>query len=271
MLASTLARADSQTHTISSSAPSACAASWAPSSTRWGSVCISVRSFRLAGSPSAALTTTTARLREAATARSFVAVGKPAPPCPRRPARSSCSIRGDSDRRPRRRARGGRRAVDGEVLVEAHRAIGGDARQQSRQRAGRLRGRGLGGRVQHEGLFAHSPLPCEALDALEWCSSEDGVPGASRPFRSERSAGHPDRQEQRERAGAPERGAAPTEVLRPAVGHARDHRREHGQQAERRSAPAAMCSFTSLPVPKPCSSAIGQLAYVSQWIARQLA
>ncbi len=30
-------------------------------------------------------------------------------------------------------------------------------------------------------------------------------------------------------------------------------------------------ALTSLPVPKPCSSAIGQLAYVSQWIARQLA
>ena len=77
--------------TMTSRAPTASAASTAPSSTRCGRMRIRSASLCEAGSPSAALTTTTGR-RRPATARILRAVGKPAPPWPVRPARSTASI-----------------------------------------------------------------------------------------------------------------------------------------------------------------------------------
>ena len=78
---------------IAVSAPTARAATAAPSSTRWGSSVSKRRSLPLAGSPSVPLPTTNRGPRRAATARIFLATGKPAPPRPRRPARSISSIR----------------------------------------------------------------------------------------------------------------------------------------------------------------------------------
>src|ERR1700746_334920 len=76
-----------------SGAPTASAARRAPSITRWGRVAISVRSFRLSGSPSAPLASTTARpCARSATARHLRATGNPAPPRPSRLAASSPAI-----------------------------------------------------------------------------------------------------------------------------------------------------------------------------------
>ena len=69
--------------------PSARARISAPSSTRCGACRSSAASLPLAGSPSAALTTTTGRRRLAATARTLRATGKPAPPRPRSDADSA--------------------------------------------------------------------------------------------------------------------------------------------------------------------------------------
>ena len=182
------------------------AASWAPSSTRWGSVCINVRSFRLAGSPSAALTTTIARPRESATARSLVAVGKPAPPCPRSPAWAICSISGDSPRPPAAARGGGDVAVDGQVLVEAHRARA--AGMPASSRGSVACGQGSPARLQRrarrpEGL-PRSSAGSRARRARARVPEQRGRGArAPRPFRPERSAGQPQQQEQRERPPAP--------------------------------------------------------------------
>jgi hypothetical protein len=64
-----------------------------------------------------------------------------------------------------------------------------------------------------------------------------------RPFRAERAGGQPQQQEQREGTGAAERRAAPAGVLAQAMLSASSH-----------------ALAASLPVPKPCSNAIGQLA-----------
>src|SRR5271166_1734077 len=89
------------THRIARSAPTACAAATIPSRTRWGFRVSSTRSLVLTGSPSDPLATTTGRRRpEPAgrrTAAILRAVGKPAPPLPRNPAR-----------RPRTRGRPGK-------------------------------------------------------------------------------------------------------------------------------------------------------------------
>ncbi len=92
---------------------------------------------------------------------------------------------------------------------------------------------------------------------------------APRPFVPERTTGQPQ-----------QAGPARRPRRRPAQGPAA--RRSAGQPGSTRARTAAstrarqpMLSasiqvlFTSLPVPKPCSSAIGQLAYASQWTARQ--
>ena len=84
-------RSEAFTTTIASSAPTARAATTAPSITRCGAWARSTRSLRLAGSPSAPLPTTIARRRRPATARSFMAVETCAPPRPRRPLRSTAS------------------------------------------------------------------------------------------------------------------------------------------------------------------------------------
>ena len=69
------------TWTSTRDAPSVDAATAAPSSTRWGRWWMRNRSFRLAGSPSAPLATTTGRLPRAdCTDRHFVATGNQAPP-----------------------------------------------------------------------------------------------------------------------------------------------------------------------------------------------
>ena len=104
--------------TITSEAPTAPAASTAPSSTRWGSRPSSSRSFALAGSVSEPLTTTGPTRRRPATARSLRAVGKSAPPRPRRPLRSTSSISwwGGMSRQ---------RAVDPGVGGQRHRAPAG--------------------------------------------------------------------------------------------------------------------------------------------------
>ena len=73
---------------IAVSAPTARAATAAPSSTRWGNSVSRSRSLPLAGSPSVPLPTTTRGPRRATTARIFLATGKAAPPRPRRPDRS---------------------------------------------------------------------------------------------------------------------------------------------------------------------------------------
>src|ERR1700722_4041106 len=71
---------------------SAAAASDAPSSTRWGSFVRRKASFRLAGSPSGPLATTTGRrTRPPLTARHLAPTGNQAPPWPRRPLASSSS------------------------------------------------------------------------------------------------------------------------------------------------------------------------------------
>lgn len=72
------------TATTTSREPSALAASRAPSSTRCGARVSRVLSFRLAGSPSAAFTSTTVSPSRADTARSLRANGNAAPTRPRR-------------------------------------------------------------------------------------------------------------------------------------------------------------------------------------------
>src|SRR5207244_392980 len=67
-------------------APTARAASSAPSITRCGRAAISERSLRLNGSPSAPFASTTAPpAARSATARHLRPTGKPAPPLPKRP------------------------------------------------------------------------------------------------------------------------------------------------------------------------------------------
>ena len=116
---------------ITSSAPTARAASAAPSSTRWGSSRSSSASFALSGSLSQPLATTIARPRAA---RDRVHLRAPSGRRRRRgragPTRSTASI---SARRVER-ARRGQRAVHLEVAVERrHRAVGAAA-QQARER-----------------------------------------------------------------------------------------------------------------------------------------
>ncbi len=79
------------THTRTSVAPMARAASSAPSSTRCGDDASRKRSLALAGSPSVPLTTTMGSPGTSSAARSLCTVGKPAPPRPRRPAASTSS------------------------------------------------------------------------------------------------------------------------------------------------------------------------------------
>src|SRR5207253_3172892 len=75
--ASSPSRSARETATIASRAPTACAAATAPSSTRCGKYRTRTLSLPLMGSPSVPFATTTGRPRRAATARSFLAAGKP--------------------------------------------------------------------------------------------------------------------------------------------------------------------------------------------------
>ena len=72
-------------------ASSVAAASDAPSSTRWGECVSRNPSFRLAGSLSDPLPTTTGRRDPSRTPRHFFPTGNQAPPWPRRPLESSSS------------------------------------------------------------------------------------------------------------------------------------------------------------------------------------
>ena len=73
-------------------APTAIAAMASPSTMRYGSRRINVRSLNVAGSPSAALTTTyTVPLPASRTDAHFRAVGKPLPPRPRKPLSATSS------------------------------------------------------------------------------------------------------------------------------------------------------------------------------------
>ena len=237
-------------------APPSCA----PSRTRWGSVCISVRSFRLAGSPSAAFTTTIARRARRRPRAASWPWGSP-----RRRAHAGRRARSARSRATPIGARDGgletgSLAVYGEVPVEAHRAIARDALEQARQRPGDCAGTcSTGGSiVSVSSLIRRSPCP-NRRGMSSVMQQRDGRAGTSRPVRSERATGQPDQQEQRESTGAAQCGSAASQVLGPAVEHAHDHRCEHRQQARdaKRQQPRAV---TSLPVPKPCSNAIGQLA-----------
>jgi hypothetical protein len=89
---STISRTAWWTTTTARPAPTISAASTAPSRTRCGSRASRTLSFALAGSPSVPLAITTARRRPAATAASFRAVGKLAPPRPVSPARATSVI-----------------------------------------------------------------------------------------------------------------------------------------------------------------------------------
>ena len=123
--------AASEIATTAVRAPRAAAASTAPSSTRWGLCRSSALSFTLAGSPSAAFTTTIGRPGCAATAASFVPVGNPAPPRPRSPLASTSAIRS--------LARRGRPET-AQVRVERDGAIVGvQLEEQPRQPAGNRR------------------------------------------------------------------------------------------------------------------------------------
>ena len=172
------------------------------------------------------------RPRAPATARSFVAVGKPAPPRPRRPARSIRPISGDSPappaparraggvrgrpcarRGPSRRGRGCPPAAAGRAgarapRAAAHRSVMSD------------------GEALIDGSRSASPR------LWNGGSSDDGVP--ERRAHSEPS-GPPGSHSSRnsENTPAPPRAALRSRRLRrPAVDHACEHRREHGRQAE---------------------------------------
>ena len=117
--------AERSTATNDFRAPSAAAASAAPSSTRCGARRSRSLSLKLTGSPSAPLATTTGRRRPAATAASLRPAGKPPPPRPRRPL-----ARHELDQPARR----GQRPVDRQVRVEPERqAVPPQAREQARQ------------------------------------------------------------------------------------------------------------------------------------------
>ena len=255
--------ADGDDHIV---APSACAASTAPSSTRCGTswqqrAVLRARRLALGGVDD---DDRRGRAR-AATARSFVAVGKPAPPCPRRPARSSASISAGVSRRRRRGAvrAGARRAiarcsssVSAAPLASAPRSSRGSAPACSRDRASRSStGAVVGSRfLIGAGPRSHASRARCARAACSAFPSDAPIQLPSGPPGSHSS------EKQREHAGAAERRAARARVLRPAGDDAHEHRREHDQQAGDAEQQAATSILTSLPVPKPCSSAIGQLA-----------
>ena len=93
---------------------------------------------------------------------------------------------------------------------------------------------------------------------------------AARPFRAEWPTRQPQEQEQREDPRAPSAALRrPRFSGQPAIARESTAASTTARQATLSASSHVL--LTSLPVPKPCSSAIGQLAYVSQWIARQLA
>src|SRR6266511_2256115 len=97
-MASWAAVAARSTQTTTSLAPTAAAASSAPSITRCGAMVSSSLSLWLLGSPSEPLTTTTGAPRPSRTARSLVPVGKLAPPRPRSPDRSTAAMKSSRGR-----------------------------------------------------------------------------------------------------------------------------------------------------------------------------
>ena len=129
----TLARRSGRSSAMTTSeASTASAASAAPSSTRCGRLVSNHASFALAGSPSEPLAITKRGPRPLATARILVAVGKPLPPRPRRPLRSTKPITSTVRRRPKRwGAAPSTRDVRGQRLVA--RGVGDETRQPDRR------------------------------------------------------------------------------------------------------------------------------------------
>src|SRR5262249_5671378 len=162
------------------------------------------------------------------------------------------------------------RPVNCQVLLECHRPSAVDPGQQSRQPARGDQLARLSRRARGERPRTHR---------LVW------PPAALAPACPSSAVGVPERRAQLEPSGPPgshssknsEKAAAPPSTAPRA-------RRFSGQPSITPSNTAASTTirqatlrtsiqvlFTSLPAPNPCSSAIGQLAYVSQWTARQLA
>ena len=146
------------------------------------------------------------------------------------------------------------------VLVDAHcppAAV--DAREQPRLRVmSRRFGLGVRPRIDYGGSLRLTCRSWVTPVALYSCSSDGGVP--DRRAHSDPS-GPLGIQISRNSANA----ATPPSAA-PAAGgaranrrHSHDHGREHEPQAGDADA-SNQVLFTSLPVPKPCSSAIGQLA-----------
>jgi len=126
-------------------------------------------------------------------------------------------------------------------------------------------GQRLGGRLLgHErGGFAHQWAPSMRW---WWCrvpSSRWGCQSGG-PILSQGSAGKPQHEEQRERAGAPESGAS-----KPQVAGSRRSRARAGGDHDRNADMLSPSSHGAFDVAAPCpgraAAAIGQLAYVSQW------
>ena len=214
-----------------------------------GAISSSVRSFRLAGSPSAALTTTIARPRARRPRASWSRSGRP-----RRRGRAGRRARPRRSARPRARAPGGARAARSsggspckrEVLLEGHRPAA-RARPPAAAAAPPAAARGRRGGALAAALWRRGGFIADLLlgpCSLWTCgSSFAGVP--ERRAHSEPS-GPPGSHSSRNSANAP---APPSAALRtpdvggPAVEHAGEHGRDHDQPRRAMLSAEQPCAF----------------------------